>query len=202
MSSFNQLGTIASGILQYEQSYITGGVEQGVELVIISGNLSGLVGELNTLTNQNFCFSGEDVSPVIRSEEKSILKELYLRDYNSRQASKLLRGLYDASSSASIVGESEWTELRDGDTVIRRSPASSHTSAATRLGASKMFEGLARESRETIKDLVYKYNLYGAAPRQVAGADGYFILTPTPTPTPTPAPTTTTTTTTTTTAAP
>lgn len=174
--AYNQLGTLASGILQYEFDFITGGSAQASELLIISGTLSGLIGELNTLINQNFGFTtGSDISPSLRNEERSILEELYIRDNNTKQARKLLRGIYDAGSSSSIVGTEEWTELREGDTTIRRSAAFSASSAKTRIETARYFKELAREADDKIKDLVYKYNLYGAVPRQVAGDDGYTV---------------------------
>jgi len=174
--AYNQLGTLASGILQYEFDFITGGSAQASELLIISGTLSGLVGELNTLINQGFGFTtGNDVSPRLKDEERLILQELYIRDNNTKQARKLLRGIYDVGSSSSIAGDAEWTELREGDTVIRRSSASSSSSAKSRLETVRYFKELAREADDRIKDLVYKYNLYGAVPRQVAGAEGYTV---------------------------
>lgn len=174
--AYNQLGTLASGILQYEFDFITGGSAQASELLIISGTLSGLIGELNTLINQNFGFTtGSDISPSLRNEERSILQELYIRDNNTKQARKLLRGIYDVETSSSIAGDAEWTELREGDTVIRRSSASSSSSAKTRLDTARYFRELSMAAGDKIKDLVYKYNLYGAVPRQVAGDDGYTV---------------------------
>ena len=34
---------------------------------------------------------------------------------------------------------------------------------------------MAREADKKITELVYAYNLYGAQPRQVAGADTYYL---------------------------
>ena len=174
--AYNQLGTLASGILQYEFDFITGATEQSSELLIISGTLSGLVGELNTLINQSYGFTtGNDITPRLGEEESSILEELYVRDNSTKQARKLLRGIYDVGASSSIVGSEEWTELREGDTTIRRSAAFSASSAKSRLDTARYFKELAKEADEKIKGLVYKYNLYGAVPRQVAGVEGYVI---------------------------
>jgi len=174
MPAYNQLGTLASGILQYEFDFVTGGQERAIELLLISGTLSGLVGELNTLINTSYSFGGHDVSGTLYSEEQSILTQLYLRDNSLKQARKLLRGLYASSTAGSIVESADWSELRDGDTIIRRTDGRSANSATTRLNASKDFKALAKDAEERIKELVYKYNLYGAVPRQVAGNEGYY----------------------------
>jgi len=175
--AINQIGELASGILQYDFDFITGASAQASELLTISGSLSGSLGELNVLLNQGFSFTGADgnPSPRLGLEEGDILKQVYIRDWNTKQAQKLLRGIYDTSTAGSIVGSTEWTELREGDTTIRRSSESSSTSSRARLNTSRDFKALAEEARLKIDKLVAAYNIYGGQPRQVAGAGFYNI---------------------------
>ena len=186
MPVYNQLGTLASGILRNEFDFITGATGQHTELLTISGSLSGLLGELNTFINTDYYFTADDVTGVLREEEQSILTEIYLKDYYFKEARKVLRGLYDTATSAAISTDN-WTELREGDTVIRRS-ATMVFSAKERNITARAYRDLAEEADKKITELVYAYNMYGAVPRQVVGDDGYYAC-PNPTPTPTPDPT-------------
>ena len=175
----NQIGVLARELIEFEFDYITGEAAVRSELYTISGSLSGRLGELNVLLNQNFCFTGCDGNPFPRigREEGDILQQLYLRDYNTKQAQKVMRGFYDSAAAGGILqNEAEWTELTEGDTTIKRSPGSSPTSASNRLALSKDFKALSEAADRKIKELVYNYNMYGAQPRQVAGEDGAYDL--------------------------
>ena len=68
----NQIGQIASGVLEYDFDFITGATEKAAELLTISGSLSGHVGQLNVLINQSFGYTGTsgDVDPALQEEEK------------------------------------------------------------------------------------------------------------------------------------
>ena len=184
MDTINQIGEIASGILQYEFDFIEDPYEQKSELNTISGSLNGLIGELNISLNQNFCFTGSDgdLCPRLGNEETSILQEMYLRDYNTKQARKILRGTYNCSNPCNsfsgsngmdsyLSASSNWTELKEGDTTIKRPASAIPGLFSNRLDLSKNFKALADESEIKIKDLAYAYNMYGAVPRQVAGSD-------------------------------
>lgn len=174
MYSINQIGEIASGLLLYEFDYIVDEQAQQSELLTISGTLSGKIGELNTLINQSFYFTGADGNPYPRLgyEETSILSDIYLRDHYTKQSSKILRGIYDPGISGAISGSgNDWIELREGDTTIKRSAATMANSASNRISLSKEFKALAAEAQDRIKELVYSYNMYGSQPRQVAGID-------------------------------
>lgn len=169
----NQVGLIASGMLEYDFSFITGETEREAEMLTVSGSLSGKIGELNTLINQSFHFTGDDgeVDPRLQNEESAILRNIYMRDWCRKQSQKVLRGLYmdstAESSSESYTAGSDWVELREGDTTIRRSAAISASSASSRLGTEKGFKDMAKDLAEELEALVYKYNMYGAEPRQV-----------------------------------
>ena len=168
----NQIGQIASGVLDYDFDFITGATERGAELLTISGSLSGHVGQLNVLINQSFGYTGTsgDLDPALQEEEKEILVQLYLKDYYFKESRKVLRSIYD-SSLDSAFNQSEWTELREGDTTIKRGVFS----AKDRNDASRNDKGLAEEADRKITELVGAYNMYGAVPRQVAGNDAGYI---------------------------
>lgn len=177
--NLNQIGALAKQLVEFEFDYITGEAAVRGELYTISGSLSGRLGEMNVLLNQSFCFTGCDGNPFPRlgKEEGDILQQLYMRDYNTKQAQKIMRGLYDETSESSVVqNEAEWTELSEGDTTIRRSPGSSASSASNRIALSKDFKALSEAADRKIKELVYNYNMYGAQPRQVAGEDGAYKM--------------------------
>jgi hypothetical protein len=164
----NQIGKIATNLLEYEFDYITG-VGKDSELLLISGSLSGRIGELNILLNQSFGFTGDDgnPNPRLQKEEADILEQLYIRDYNTKQSQKLLRGIYDSTTEGSLAQEeSPWIELSEGDTTIKRSPGSIGNTSSSRITISKDFRALSEEARIKINKLVYAYNMYGAEPRQ------------------------------------
>ena len=157
-------------MLEYEFDYITGDA-RAAELLLISGTISGKIGELNILLNQSFHFTGVngDIDPRLQQEEIDILEQLYLRDYNTKQSQKLLRGLYDTNTTASVTEDSSpWIELTEGDTTIKKSPGSSGGSASSRLNMSKDFKALSEEARKKIEQLVYMYNMYGSVPREAS----------------------------------
>ena len=171
----NQIGHLASGVLDYDFSFITDPAEREPELLTISGSLSGKIGDLNTLIHQSFHFTGDDgeLDPELQNEESAILRKLYMRDWCRKQGQKVLRGIYlDSVGGSSASGASvDWTELREGDTVIRRSSTSSASSATSRLDMQKAFKDMAKEIDEELKELVTRYNVYGAQPRQIISED-------------------------------
>ena len=112
--ALNQIGEIASGVVEYDFDYITGVSEKSAMLTTTSGCLSGTLGQLNVLINQSFGFaSGGSPTPLLQEEEKDILVQIYLKDYYFKEARRVLRGLYD-QTSASAMGLTDWTSLREG----------------------------------------------------------------------------------------
>jgi hypothetical protein len=73
-----------------------------------------------------------------------------------------------SSGSGSIV-TSDWTELRDGDSVIKRQAMLA--SPATKVTASRTFSSFAQDADYTLRDLLQRYTSYRGGPRQVAGKD-------------------------------
>lgn len=173
----NQFGQIASGIVQNEFDYITG-VESWTEVSKVSGWLEANLGELNTLLYTSFYTgllnqeTGWGTGNYLEQEEKAIFSQIYLRDYYSKQARITLRN-FTRTVLDTVVASYEmtaWTTLKEGDTTIQREAIKMTASARTE--AARTFKSLADQASEELKDLVYKYNYYQAAPRQNAGTDG------------------------------
>ena len=152
----NQIGNLAASIYDTEFGYANTELAREAEVVAISGWLIANEGLLNTLIYSKF--SGGD--PGMKLEEQNIFKQLYLSKYYRKESRDVLRGIGNA--------EFDWTRLSEGDTTIVRS---------NKNEAAKTYVSLAKEADETIKELVYSYNLYGARPLQVAGADGGYTMT-------------------------
>lgn len=144
---------IASGIWETEfDSY------SGMTVSSIAASLCSYVGRMNILINQSFSVdSTGGFDPSIGSEEEAILTQIYLERFYAKEARKVLRGISDSSS----IGL-DWTELREGDSVIKRNNKSE---------VSKTLFGLSKDAKLSLDDLVHNYNMYNAAPRQVAGDD-------------------------------
>ena len=147
----NQIGNLAASIYDTEFGYASTELGREVEVVAISGWLIANEGLLNTLIYTQF--SGAD--PNMRLEEQNIFKQLYLSRYYRKASRDVLRNI--------TTDGLDWTRLSEGDTTIQRN---------NKNETAKTYLSLGKEADETITDLVYSYNLYQAAPHQVAGADG------------------------------
>ena len=120
------------------------------------------VGQLNILLNTAFEVGG---TPELLDEEAAILIQLYLRDYYKKKSRTVLHSV--ATSSGSSGGTSEWTELKEGDSVIKR--VATLASPSQKTAMSKSYQSLSSQANEELKGLVQKYNLYMGKPRQVIG---------------------------------
>jgi hypothetical protein len=172
----NQIGQLASGIVQWDFDYITG-VEAATEVQKVSGWLLTNLGQLNTLIYTTFYSgtlnleTGYATGNHLQQEEKAIYTQVYLQDYYNKQARLSLRSFVNTStSSTSSVEMTPWTTLREGDTTIQRDAIK--VTASARTEASRTFKNLAAAAEAKLQDLVYRYNYYQGAPRQVAGSDG------------------------------
>ena len=76
----------------------------------------------------------------------------------------MLKGI--ASSPDTTTGMN-WTELREGDSYIKRAV----TSAATKAESSRLLQTLGQQAKDHLKELIHSYNMYGSIPTQVAGKD-------------------------------
>ena len=84
---------------------------------------------------------------------------MYLYEFYAKKTRQVLRGV---DSSVDFV------TLREGDTMITRT---------NKNELAKTYRGLANDAREEMERLVSSYNIYQAAPVQVAGEDGSPIFT-------------------------
>jgi hypothetical protein len=172
----NQLGELAHHIWDIEFGDHTTALERERNALLISGYLEVNIGQLNTLINTDFYVNEEQdsVVPELKYEEKAIFTQLYLKDYMNKQARNILRNAAssqssnESSSSSTTDGVTDWIELREGDTSIKRSVATS-TSKNT---SAQIFQKSAAEANQLLKELVHSYNMYGSVPLQVAGIDG------------------------------
>lgn len=147
------------------------------------------VGTLNMLINSEFCVSESEqtispgtggwksggrtkiVTPELHNEESSILIQLYLRDYYKKKARTVLSDSSSSSENEGTPGQvSDWTELREGDSVIKR--VATVASPAQKTSQSKSYQSLSVDAADELNDLVQKYNLYLSKPRQIISKDG------------------------------
>jgi hypothetical protein len=150
------VSTIATGIFRDEFDSDTG----YQTISSISGWLENNVGLLNTQLYTSFSGSGTTDGDTalqgtgnFRFEEADIYKQLYLVEYYKKKTRSVLKGI---DSSVDFIS------LRDGDSMITRT---------NKNEIAKTYRGLANDAEERLQTLVAKYNIYGAAPLQVAGTD-------------------------------
>jgi len=162
----NQFGELGYTIWDIEFGDHSSALERERNALLISGYLEANLGQLNTLINTDFTYnaSGDMVEPALQQEEKAIFTQLYLKDYLQKQSRNILR---NASNTSPITDNQDWSELREGDSYIKRnvaSPASKNTSA-------KLLQELAKEANEILTKMIHSYNMYGSVPTQIAGKD-------------------------------
>ena len=127
----------------------------------ISGWLANNVGMLNTKIYSQYAVESGNFIPTgtFQQEERAIYKQMYLYEFYTKKTRQVLRGV---DSSVDFV------TLREGDTMITRT---------NKNELAKTYRGLANDAREEMEKLVTSYNIYRAAPIQVAGEDGSPIYT-------------------------
>jgi hypothetical protein len=147
------VGAFAEKVYDEEIGFHLSGDARDVEIGLIANWVEGHFGELNNLIFTSL--SG--YSPVeFNLEEQSIMRELYLSEYNRKAERQVLRGI-DGSN-----GQNEFQVIREGDSMIQKS---------NKNITAKNYHAAYRASQERVKELVHSYNLYGAIPNQVAGKD-------------------------------
>lgn len=103
-------------------------------------------------------------------EEANIYSLLYMKHfYGKASRSTLLGKDLTSTQSKTASGMSDWTRIQEGDTVIERQPLYSTTSTSK---VSENYADLLASTDSDLRDLVARYNLYGASPSQVHGKDG------------------------------
>ena len=147
----NTFGAIASDIYSFEFD----GDSTVTTVSAISGWLQSNLGKLNTMLYSDFSGDGSNI-PV---EAQSIHKELYLYNYYSKQARNALRGIINTSGN-------------DGSNILSVKDADSMVTFVNKNEVSKVYRGLATDSKVNIDKLVAQYNIYGAEPRQLGEIEG------------------------------
>jgi len=180
----NQLGELAYHIWDVEFGDHSSSLERERQVFLISGYLDVNLGQLNTLINTDFHLNKETdkVEPPLHTEEKAIFTQLYLKDFMNKQARNLLRNAAATAGQASTAdnastenikvtsdGVTDWIELREGDTMIKRAIATTTETARTQTSSAQIFQKSAAEANQLLKELVHSYNMYGSRPVQVAG---------------------------------
>lgn len=127
----------------------------------ISGWLANNVGLLNTKIYTQYSVQDSNFVPTgsFQQEERAIYKQMYLYEFYTKKTRQVLRGI---DSSVDFV------TLREGDSMITRT---------NKNELAKTYRGLANDAREEMERLITSYNIYQAAPVQVAGEDGSPIFT-------------------------
>ena len=157
------VSTIATGIYRDEFDSETG----YATLPSISGWLAYNVGLLNTILYTAYSgASAADVGGAVdtsdtvlepsgqfRFEEADIYKQVYLTNYYTKKARAVLKGI---DSSVDFIS------LREGDSMVTRT---------NKNEIAKTYRGLTNDAEDRLQMLTAKYNIYGAAPVQVAGLD-------------------------------
>lgn len=142
----------------------------------ISAWLETNIGHLNVLINQDFRVDENlDVCPELKEEEIAIFIQLYLLYYYKREAQSILKNM-SASSTTTTVGTpvvttsmSDWTELREGDSYIKRVAIVS--TPQQKIQTSQVYKSFSQEAERKLSELVHSYNMYSSPPRQVSGKD-------------------------------
>jgi hypothetical protein len=160
----NQLGELAYQIWDVEFGSHSTEEERTASAIGISGYLDANLGQLNTLINTDFKVDEtvDEVSPAFKYEEKAIFSQLYLKDYLKKEARNTLK------NATSTPTSTEWMELREGDSAIKRAIAT----PTSKNNSAQILQKAANEANETLNELVHSYNMYGSIPVQVAGLDG------------------------------
>jgi hypothetical protein len=133
------------------------------------------IGQLNILINTGFRIdSSNNVCPVLKDEEIAIFIQLYLKAFYKRTARVALKTASSSNSSSSSSGDptlltSDWTELREGDSVIKRT--AQVASPQEQVKVANAYSAYSGEADVKAIELVHAYNMYRSSPRQVAGKD-------------------------------
>tara|TARA_B100001094_G_scaffold196515_1_gene190510 strand:- start:10987 stop:11514 length:528 start_codon:yes stop_codon:yes gene_type:complete len=150
------LGELAVKIYDEEVGFFEQGTSGRLtEIKLVSGWLEGHLGELNNLIFSSF--SGSNPENLLL-EEQSILREMYLSEYNRKAERRALRRMDGEGDTIN------WASIQEGDSVIKRQIDSSNPTP-------KFYHQAYLVSQERMKELIYAYNLYHAMPRQAVGKD-------------------------------
>lgn len=185
-----KVGDLANEIFEYEYDADPALSNE----VRISGWLDSNVGKLNSRIHTEFCtLSGHFVAPEELAysfgyEEAAIYTQMHMVNYYSKATRKVLMGQSvtipvgtgisgtTSGSASSFVGMSEWTEIQEGDTTIKREPLYNTVTGGTTTSSTKIdlddfakqYRELMNDSRDQMEDLIIAYNIHGAKPTQIS----------------------------------
>jgi hypothetical protein len=125
------------------------------QFYFISGWLANNIGALNNKLFTSFEVNGDNITPTgtFQQEERAVYKQMYLCNFYTKKTRQILRG---------IDSTVDFITLREGDSMITRT---------NKNELAKTYRGLANDAKEELDRLVISYNMYQAAPVQVAGSD-------------------------------
>lgn len=144
----------------------------------ISAWLESNIGLLNILIYKDYRINSYlDVEPALQPEEIAIFTQLYLKEYYKRQSQSALKNV-TSSTTTTTTGESsftmsEWTELREGDSSIKRQSLVS--TPQQKIQAAQAYKSIANEADIKLKELVHYYNSYNSEPRQVVPEESFIV---------------------------
>lgn len=144
----SNIGHLANSI------YINEFDSSGVTVESISGWIENNIGQLNNTIYTSFSGVSGSVNGL-NLEEQSILKEMYLYHYYTKQTRNTIRGIAN-DTNGNILS------VRDGDNAI---------TFVNKNEVSKVYKNLAQDANAKLMDLVSRYNSYQASPRQVGGIE-------------------------------
>ena len=126
------------------------------QFYFISGWLANNIGQLNNRLFTSYEVSGAYFAPTgsFKQEERAIYKQMYLYEFYTKKTRQILRG---------VDSEVDFISLREGDSMITRT---------NKNELAKTYRGLANDANAELEKLITSYNMYQAAPVQVAGEDG------------------------------
>tara|TARA_B000000557_G_scaffold201571_1_gene166826 strand:- start:2898 stop:3488 length:591 start_codon:yes stop_codon:yes gene_type:complete len=188
-----KVGDLANEIFEYEYD----GDPTLSNETRISGWLDSNIGKLNSRIHTEFCtVSGyfatpETVSYSFGHEEASIYTQMHMVNYYSKATRKVLMGqsviiptgtsgsgMNNSTSASNFVGMSDWTEIQEGDTTIKREPlyntltgssiVTTNSSSVDLDDFAKQYRELMNDSRGQMEDLIAAYNIHGAKPTQIS----------------------------------
>jgi hypothetical protein len=139
----------------------------------ISAWLETNIGQLNILLNTSFRVdSSNNVSPALMDEEIAIFMQLYLKAHYKRESQNILKNLSSSTyttPSTSVTTMSDWTELREGDSSIRR--VAQVSSPQQKVQVAQTYKTFSEEADIKLSELVHSYNMYRSRPRQVVSLE-------------------------------
>ena len=126
------------------------------QFYFISGWLANNIGQLNNRLFTSYEVSGAYFAPTgsFKQEERAIYKQMYLYEFYTKKTRQVLRG---------VDSQVDFISLREGDSMITRT---------NKNELAKTYRGLANDANAELEKLITSYNMYQAAPVQVAGEDG------------------------------